>query len=248
MDKDNYLHNFAPIPVRAALDKELGAALRVLVLIAAHVDKDGTCFPSQGTIAKALGIRRQAVNRHVQKLKELSYLAVIQQSRENGSNTACLYRVLYDLPQQRDVAPPAKTDGHTLQPLEVAPSATSGSCTHNIPIEQTNKNKRANSKFSLPDWVDPDDWNGFEELRRIKKKPLTDRARLIHIKTLQELKAQGYDPAAIIQQSIMKGWGSFYKINRQEAKTMNCQSSPLTRQQEQEASQRLMDELMEGAP
>lgn len=241
MDENNPFHDFAPIPVRAALDKELGAALRVLVLIAAHVGKDGTCFPSQGKIAAALGVSRQAVIRHINKLEQNGYIKRESRTRDNGSATTCLYRVLYALPCNTDITPAVTP---TLQPLshpDVTPPVTSGSYTHNKPINKPNEYRGKSSKFSLPDWINLDDWNGFEELRRTKKKPLTDRARVMHVKKLQELQAQGYDPAAVIQQSIMKAWDSFYEIKGQDSGIHHT-----LRQQEQEDSQRLMNDLMGG--
>lgn len=209
------LHDFAPIPVRAALDPSLGTgALRVLILLTAHVNKQGTCFPSQGTLGRQLGISRQAVSQHIQKLKDHGYIRVERQNRSNGSETSCLYQILY-APLQFVLAgesPPCAP----LQVLDLAPPASSRACTHNIPIEQTNSNKGSAGKgFQIPDWIPEQDWRDFEEMRCKKRKPMTDRARSLNINKLNDLRTQGYDPAAVIQQSILSGWDSFYPLKNQ---------------------------------
>lgn len=118
---ENILRNFAPIPVRAALDDELGAAaLRVLILITAHVGKDGTCYPSQNKIAKKLNISRQAVGQSVKKLATRGYIESEKLLRENGSFSTNRYRVLYTLPMQDDLATPQDS----LSPMQALELAT----------------------------------------------------------------------------------------------------------------------------
>lgn len=52
----------------------------------------------------------------------------------------------------------------------------------------------------------------FAEMRKTMKKPLTDRAKQLQLKTLDELSRDPGTQVAIINQSIAKGWQSFYSL------------------------------------
>lgn len=61
--------------------------------------------------------------------------------------------------------------------------------------------------IALPDWIDPEAWQGFCEMRRAMKKiPFTDRAQKMILKSLYDLKQAGHDPNAALDQSTLMGW------------------------------------------
>lgn len=66
------------------------------------------------------------------------------------------------------------------------------------------------SKVDLPGWLPADDWAGFVEMRKAIKKPLTTRAMALALNKLGQLKAQGCDPAAVLQQSTLNCWQDLY--------------------------------------
>ncbi len=69
------------------------------------------------------------------------------------------------------------------------------------------------SGFVLPDWVDSEAWQGFEEMRRKERHPLTDRARKLAITDLEKLRASGNDPVDVLNQSTLKGWRGLFAVN-----------------------------------
>jgi hypothetical protein len=69
------------------------------------------------------------------------------------------------------------------------------------------------SAFALPDWVPADAWEAWEEVRKKKRSPLTDRARQLAVAELQRLRDGGHDPRAVIERAVLKGWLSFYPPN-----------------------------------
>jgi len=79
-------------------------------------------------------------------------------------------------------------------------------------IKQRQK-KPAASGFVLPDWVDSEAWQGFEEMRRKERHPLTDRARKLAITDLEKLRASGNDPTEVLNQSTLKGWRGLFAVN-----------------------------------
>ena len=64
--------------------------------------------------------------------------------------------------------------------------------------------------WSLPDWVPAEPWGQFEEMRRRKKKPMTDAARKLAVTKLDTLRSAGHDVATMIDQSILHAWDTFY--------------------------------------
>ena len=55
-------------------------------------------------------------------------------------------------------------------------------------------------------------WTEFEALRKKRKKPLTDRARDMAVSKLQALQDGGHDVKAVMEQSILHAWDTFYPL------------------------------------
>ncbi len=62
----------------------------------------------------------------------------------------------------------------------------------------------------IPDWMDPEVWVGFQKHRKLLKKPMTDRAEFLILKRLEKAKDEGYDPNALLDEAIEKGWQTIY--------------------------------------
>jgi hypothetical protein len=57
-----------------------------------------------------------------------------------------------------------------------------------------------------------DTFMAFKEMRRGQRAPLTEKAEQLAIVQLDRLRADGFDPRLVIEQSILRGWKSFYKL------------------------------------
>jgi len=66
--------------------------------------------------------------------------------------------------------------------------------------------------FKLPDWVKPEVWDGFVAMRREMKHPLTDRAKVLIVQELAELRGRGQDPNACLDQSVSRSWRGVFEI------------------------------------
>ena len=80
------------------------------------------------------------------------------------------------------------------------------------------QSKAPPSGFVLPDYLDREVWNGYEEMRRKIRKPLTDRARSLAIAELARLRTQGCDPDAVLNQSILNSWQGLFELKSNGAK------------------------------
>jgi hypothetical protein len=68
----------------------------------------------------------------------------------------------------------------------------------------------------LPDWMPLENWRGFAEMRQRMKAALTPRAIAIAIKKLDALRAQGNDPAEVLDQSVVNGWKGIFPVKSEE--------------------------------
>jgi uncharacterized protein YdaU (DUF1376 family) len=72
--------------------------------------------------------------------------------------------------------------------------------------------EKTRSRFALPDWVPPEPWSGWLEMRSRKKTPNTERALKLALGKLEELRKAGQNLAAVIDQSTTRGWTTFYPV------------------------------------
>jgi hypothetical protein len=70
----------------------------------------------------------------------------------------------------------------------------------------------APEKFTLPEWIDREAWKGYEEMRVKIRKPLTDRARVLIVRDLEELCRAGQDAKEVLDVSTKKGWQGVFEV------------------------------------
>ena len=66
-------------------------------------------------------------------------------------------------------------------------------------------------RVALPDWLPMDAWNGWVEMRKQRKRPLTDRATNRAINKLDAIRAKGHDIAELLDRSTINGWLDIYE-------------------------------------
>jgi hypothetical protein len=76
----------------------------------------------------------------------------------------------------------------------------------------------APSAVALPDWLPASSWESLIEHRKASKYAMTPQAQKLAIHKLDELRGQGNDPAAVINQTILNGWKGLFQLrdNRQQ--------------------------------
>lgn len=75
----------------------------------------------------------------------------------------------------------------------------------------------------LPDWLPIQEWNDFKETRKKLKSPMTARAESLAISELSKLRDAGYDPKAVIEQSILRGWKGLFALKHEVVQAMKKQ-------------------------
>lgn len=82
--------------------------------------------------------------------------------------------------------------------------------------------------WELPDWIPAEPWRQFEEMRRKKKKPMTDAARKLAVTKLDTLRSAGHEVGAVIGQSVLHAWDSFYELKGGAAPAVPGEDQPWT--------------------
>ncbi len=88
-----------------------------------------------------------------------------------------------------------------------------------FPVKQSQKRdtepsrepSRHIDKVELPDWLPMDAWNGWVEMRKKRKRPLTDRAIARAINKLDAIRSKGHDIEDLLDRSTINGWLDIYE-------------------------------------
>ena len=68
-------------------------AVTVFIYLKDRANKDGTCYPAIGTIAKDLKLSRRTVQRAIADLEKTGHLIKEQRWRENGGRSSLLFTI-----------------------------------------------------------------------------------------------------------------------------------------------------------
>ena len=70
--------------------------------------------------------------------------------------------------------------------------------------------------LKIPDFVSPENWKAYLEMRKSIKKPLTTKKQFeLAIKKLEVLKNKGNDANEILEQSILNSWQGLFEVKKQ---------------------------------
>lgn len=78
---------------------------------------------------------------------------------------------------------------------------------------------------ALPEWLPSEAWAGYVEMRKKIKKPMTDRAVTLAINTLDKLRQQGQDIAAVLDQSTLNSWQGLFAVSERRSEARPSQAS-----------------------
>ena len=80
------------------------------------------------------------------------------------------------------------------------------------PIPDINTNNKPDiNKIEVPAWFPMDAWQGWVDMRKQRKRPLTDRAKQRAINKLTSLHLAGHDIGELLDRSTINGWLDIYE-------------------------------------
>jgi hypothetical protein len=185
----------------------------ILLAIADCADHETrTAYPSVSALMRKTLLSERTVQASIRKLVEIGELAV---ETGGGRRKRNLYTVqkLRGMPDketpQLTTLNPAEHDAETPQNL---PPLLTRNVILNVKEPSSADGSKGNGKFVLPDWIPLDAWDGWVEMRKRSRVANTDRALALTVKRLGELREQGHDPAAVLDQSVQRGWRGVFPL------------------------------------
>lgn len=95
------------------------------------------------------------------------------------------------------------------------------------PAEQSRaETEQSKGPPSLPEWISRESWDGYEEMRRKIRKPMTDRARSLALTELAKLRDNGSDPTAVLNQSTLNSWQGLFELKTSGNGTKQWNAAP----------------------
>ncbi|TGE04647.1 hypothetical protein [Hymenobacter fodinae] len=156
--------------------------------------KRGQCGWSQVRLAQRWKWSRGKTERFINELQEDGNI-IVETSNRNSTITICKYEE-YQTGETADETPDNTSD-------EQQTGSRQGT------NKEGNKDKKVKNLIDIPAWLPADDWRDFCRMRGAK---FTARAKQLIIIKLDTLRQQGHQPAAVLQQSIERGWTGVFEI------------------------------------
>ena len=224
-----------------------GGSLMLLALkLADHAHDDGShIFPSVESLALKTRQSERTVQRQIEKLIRCGWLVLVSDNKggRGVTNEYCITPgwlagedlesaekgdTLSDL-KKGDISTPIKKgdisgqkgdiqsrkgdicDGKGDTAMSPEPSVTNFN--HQATINPT-------ARANFPSWLPTDAWDAFVLMRKKIRKPLTDYAGQLAIEKLVSLRAEGHDPRAVLNQSVLHSWQGLFPV-RADASAQN---------------------------
>jgi hypothetical protein len=82
----------------------------------------------------------------------------------------------------------------------------------------------------VPSWIPTEAWNGYCEMRKQKKKPLTAGALVRAVNTLERLMQEGEDLVLVLNQSEDRGWPGLFEVSASYRKERGLSGKNVTQE------------------
>lgn len=188
------------------LDLPSAGTKLTLLVIANSVDEDGFTTQSQARLSKMTGMTTRSIRTHLATLEKLGLLVKTPQTRTDGSSTADLFKLNIGevMADKASNAYAAEFSGgeENIDPRGSVIDTLMGQ-------ESTWEEKES---CLLPEYVSQEAWDGFVEMREAIRKPLTLLATKRILKSLEQLRANGEEVNAVLDQSTIHNWMGVYEV------------------------------------
>ncbi len=169
----------------------------VLLALADWSNDEGLSWPSIDQLMKKSSLKKRAVQITIRSLEESGFVR-----REEVTGKGNRYWIILPVHQMHPCTT-FTTPVHQMHPTH-APNAPNTSEIHQLTTKDI--------KRELPGWMPEDAWDGWLEMRKAKRKPMTTRAWNRAIARLEAMLVCGQDIAEVLDRSTMNGWTDLYEI------------------------------------
>jgi len=226
----------------------------VLWVLADQANDAGECWPSMAQLVEATCLGERCIQG---ALISLTKDGLIEREIGGGRGRATVYRLPMQTPHDargnggaetphvvRDTPQEARGNGQTETPHLVhetphlvrnTPHLVRETPHHMHPNPQEpsvilNQPKKKSARLTalpveVPAWLPADAWADWCHYRRGKQ--WTQKAAELSVRKLAELRAEGHDPKAVIEQSIANGWRGLFPVKASQPAGFPAQPSKL---------------------
>jgi hypothetical protein len=193
----------------------------VLVALANRANEEGgDCYPSIAWIKRKTGFSDSTIRDYLNALEvQFQKLSKSERRRDDGGKSSNEYQLSLPTPPtaapRRGVSPYG--GGAPRRAAADPPPQSGGHETKDLNERVKTKEQQQGALVSeRPDWL-PAEWDAFVADRKERRKALSTRAAAMAMKELAALRAAGQDPAAVLLQSIRKGWAGLFAVKEEPA-------------------------------
>ena len=205
--------------------------VRLYGIISQLANKNGFCFATNEFIANTAKKTERTISAAINKMAKLGVFVLRFDKNSNRKIYLSTEFYKFDIENQ--------SINEQKQPLNTKTDDKQG---ETIPQQEktlkTQKNatiaKNATSDLILPNFIDKDIFQNFVNHRKELKKPMTENAKKLLIKKLENFHLKGFDCNEILNTSIINGWQGVFEPKQSQA-NLNANKSLIQRLNEQEA-------------
>lgn len=169
----------------------------VLLALADWANDEGLCWPSINRLAIKASLTGRGVQKAIRSLEDIGFIRRIEVVGKG--NQYWISIPLNNVHPCTTFTPPLNDVHPTPEPRSPNTSEIHQLTTKDI-------------KRELPGWMPEDAWDGWLEMRKAKRKPMTTRAWNRAIARLEAMLVCGQDIAEVLDRSTMNGWTDLYEI------------------------------------
>lgn len=169
-----------------------------------HALQPGQFITGRKSLAKETGISESKCERL------LTFFKTEQQIEQQKTNKFRIISILnwseYQTSEQQNEQPVNNKRTTTEQQLNT------------IKKEKKDKNEKKSNIGEIPEWINKETWEAFIEMRKVIKKPMTNRAVLLMVNKLEKFKYAGHNVNEILNQSILNNWQDVFELRGENGK------------------------------
>lgn len=221
---------YAIIPANVRYDKDIPANAKLLYgEITALCNEKGYCWASNGYFADLYEVSKVTASRWIKALVDKGYISTEIEFKENSKEILHRYIKIVDTPINKNDEGYYQKDSEGINknvktPINknVKENNTNINNTINNTINTKKERRKKESKKttnydsiineSIQDESVKKEIYEFIKMRKLIKKPMTDRALKGLISKLNELSSNPVDQAKILERSVINDWQSVYPL------------------------------------
>lgn len=190
----------------------------VLLSLADNANDGGECYPSIAQIEARTCLSERAIRGAIRSLEAAGLVRTVARA---GTSAVYFLTVSDASTPAADAAPAPRAapaadaaqggttcrgEGHDV-PGRGARAAPKPSLNRQRTVSEPSKRERA-APVALPEWLPADAWAMWDRYKA--GKGWTADAKALSIRSLERLKAEGHEPATVIELAILSGWRGLY--------------------------------------